>query len=193
MKELPFNHKERRIAYKNSVFNIYFDHLEKDGVSLVKDYLVVEPIIKKEDGISGVAILPIKNNCLGLIKIYRHAVSSFCWEVPRGFVDENENTDDAASRELNEETGLYCSKNCLKELGWIFPEPGVISAKVKLYAATISAGEDNGVSKEMGCIDFRWFSRKEIQDLFNEDLINDATTISALFKYFLLSLNKLKF
>ena len=55
---------------------------------------IFSSLLKKEDGISGVAILPIKNNCLGLIKIYRHAVSSFCWEVPRGFVDENENTDD---------------------------------------------------------------------------------------------------
>ena len=165
MKEPPFNHKERRIAYKNSVFNIYFDHLEKDGVSLVKDYLVVEPKIKKESGVSGVAVLPIKNNCFGLIKIYRHAVSSFCWEVPRGFVDENETADDAAIRELKEETGLCCKLNNLTDLGCIYPEPGVISAKVKLLMANISSNENNGVSEEMGCVDFKWFSHKEIEGL----------------------------
>jgi len=182
MKHLPFNLKERKNAYQNSVFNIYFDHLVKDGVSLVKDYLVVEPKIKKVDGISGVAILPIKNNQFGLIKIYRHAVSSFCWEVPRGFIDENETAVDAALRELKEETGLCCNDKGLYGLGWIFPEAGVISAKVKLYAANISVGEDNWDSEEIGHVDFKWFSDREVERLISENLIGDATSIVAYFK-----------
>lgn len=182
MKELPFNHKERRIAYKNSVFNIYFDHLEKDGVSLVKDYLVVEPIIKKEDGVSGVAILPVKNNRFGLIKIYRHAVSDFCWEVPRGFVDKNENAIQAALRELKEETGLICTYESLKSLGYIYPEPGVISAKIKLFAVSVIDNKISEAQGELGHLSFDWHTQEEIEELIDKNKMNDATSQILYFK-----------
>lgn len=185
MEHLPFNLKERKNAYQNSVFNIYFDHLVKDGVSLVKDYLVVEPKIKKDDGISGVAILPIKNNQFGLIKIYRHAVGSFCWEVPRGFIDENETADDAALRELNEETGISTAKENLICLGYVYPEPGIISAKVKIYSVLINENENSEIGDELGHISFDWFSQQDVEKLIEKNIMNDATSQTLYFRYVL--------
>ena len=183
MEKAPFNLKERKITYKNSVFNVYFDHLEKDGKSLVKDYLVVEPKIKKENGVSGVAILPKKNNQYGLIKIYRHAISEFTWEVPRGFVDVHEDEVDAAVRELKEETGIVCLNDDMHSLGYIYPEPGAIAAKVQLFVACIKIDNTTNIENELGHLCFDWFTPEEIDKLIKENKMNDATSQLLYFKH----------
>jgi ADP-ribose diphosphatase len=182
MNEAPFTLKERKIACTNSVFTVFFDHLTSGKKSLVQDYLVIEPKFKNDDGITGVAILPIKDNKFGLVKIYRHAVGEYGWEVPRGFIDKDETAEDAAIRELKEETGVICDKNKLEYIGFICSEPGVISAKVNLYKAIIINNEQLQCEYELGHVEFNWFSGVELNALIRDQSISDATTLVACLK-----------
>ena len=182
MTKPPFKLKQRKTACENSVFTVFFDHLVDAEKTLVENYLVVEPKIKNENGISGIAILPVKDNRFGLVKVYRHHVAGNGWEVPRGFIDEKESSEDAAIRELKEETGLICEKHNLKALGTITPEPGIISAKVNLYLANITNHEQFETEGELGHIDFGWFSNEEILEQMRDQFITDATTLTIYFK-----------
>jgi ADP-ribose pyrophosphatase len=182
MTKPPFKLKQRKTACENSVFTVYFDHLVDAGKTLVEDYLVVEPKIKNENGISGVAILPVKDDRFGLVKIYRHAVAEYGWEVPRGFIDDDESSEHAALRELGEETGLSCDKSELTSLGTITPEPGIISAKVNIYMANVTKTNNKEIENELGHACFAWFTREEIQVFIQDQLMCDATTLTAYFK-----------
>jgi ADP-ribose diphosphatase len=182
MDKVPFTLKDRKVACDNSVFTVFFDHLINGKKSLVHDYIVIEPKVKNNDDITGVAILPVRKEEFGLVKIYRHAVSEYGWEVPRGFIDENETVKDAAIRELKEETGLICNKDRLKYLGTICPEPGVISAKVNIYQAVINDDEQIDRELELGHIEFNWFRDEEILKLIKTQQINDATTLATYFQ-----------
>ena len=182
MNDIPFKLKRRKTVCENSVFNIHFDHLVDSESSLTRDYLVVEPKIKNSNGVTGVAILPIKDNKFGLVKVYRHPVDEFGWEIPRGFIDENESAEDAAVRELKEETGLFCDKKSLTSLGTITPEPGIISAQVNLYKANIIKNEQFERESELGHICFGWFSSEEIDNLILKQEIKDSSSLITLLK-----------
>jgi 8-oxo-dGTP pyrophosphatase MutT (NUDIX family) len=60
-----------------------------------------------------------------IIRQYRPAVESFTWEFPAGTIDEDDNPLNAASRELQEETGLTIKS--LHPIGTYFPDTGRLS------------------------------------------------------------------
>lgn len=56
--------------------------------------------------VTEVAILPIVDGWVGLIRIYRPAIRTYTWEISHGFVDEEESDHSSALRELLEKTEL---------------------------------------------------------------------------------------
>jgi len=174
---------KRKLACENQVFNIYFDNIEAKNGLVVNKYLVVSPKVQSSNNVSGVGILPCRNGHVGLIKIYRHPAGISTWEIPRGFLDPNENPLASAIRELKEETGINCSEKMMVSLGTILPEPGVFCARVYLYAA-INCETFNVFScDEIGHQEFSWFSFEKLQTMVKENDIEDATTLSAIFRF----------
>ena len=176
---------ERRLACENGRFTVYMDHLHTSLDYEVKDYLVVVPKIISEGLTSGVAVLPCRDKKIGLIHLYRHPVSEQVWELPRGFVDMGESPTASALRELEEETGLSCSEASLLDLGTIMPEAGVLQAQIRLFAALECEKVQEFPCDEIGHLEFRWFNAEEIWTLIQNNVIKDATTITALCKLFI--------
>ena len=68
-------------------------------------------ITKDHSKCDGVMILPIYNNDqVVIVKQYRPAISDYLYELPAGMIDKGESIEEAAKREIFEETGLN-SKN----------------------------------------------------------------------------------
>ena len=82
----------------------------------------------------GVVIVAEKDeNTILMVKQYRYPLKSVSLELPAGKLEYGENPDDAAPRELEEETG-YIAKTW-KSLGYIYTTPGICDEKLYLYHA----------------------------------------------------------
>lgn len=179
---LPITVVNRRLACENSKFFVYFDHVIDKAGSEVRDYLVVTPKNAGKNLVTGVAILPVVDGQVGLIRIYRPALRAYSWEIPHGFVDEGEAEETSALRELLEETGLVTDPNCFFSLGFITPDSGVLAARVHLYVA--KAGyTTNQREHELGLREFRFFHFQELENMIERSEVQDTFTLAAWCKY----------
>jgi ADP-ribose pyrophosphatase len=153
----------------------------------VQDYLVVAPKQVSGNLVTGVAILPVCEGRIGLLKIYRHAVQSDCWEIPRGFVEDGESDVASALRELEEETGLACEAREIKSLGYVTPDAGILAARVHVYAAPRCIRTKPYVPLEFGHQEFRLFDRADSGALITRSEIQDPCTVVAYYRYLTLS------
>ena len=175
--------KGRRLAAANSRWRIYYDHLVDNYGNEVKDYLVVDAHNPREDRVTGVDILPIVGEKLVLLRAYRHPLGRALWEVPRGFIDENESPAEAALRELAEETGLRCAPADLLPLGLYAPEPGTMAACGALFAALRCEGAPRRPTDELGLEALAAVDRTEFDALISTGDILDAGTLIVYYRY----------
>jgi ADP-ribose pyrophosphatase len=114
-----FVHKGRKIQVALDVYTA------PDGQSITRD-IVIHP--------GAVAILPVlDHDHVVLLKNERFIVGETLWELPAGTLEPNEPPDQAAPRELAEETGYTASR--WRKLAAFYPSPGIISEKTHLYVA----------------------------------------------------------
>lgn len=84
----------------------------------------------------GVAILPVWQEKILLIRHFRHATRTWHLEIPRGF-GLAEAAEESARRELAEEIGA--SEARLTNLGEMHPDTGVGNGRVALFYAVVPA------------------------------------------------------
>ncbi|WP_295645864.1 NUDIX hydrolase [uncultured Corynebacterium sp.] len=95
---------------------------------------------------SAVAIAPVRDDKVLLIRQYRHGVGRYLWEIPAGLLDvAGEAPLAAARRELAEEAGLTAGKWHL--LGDVVTSPGFCEEFTRIYLA-----ED--LSDDLSTLDF---------------------------------------
>ena len=181
--DAPVRLKNRRLVARNRVFSAYLDDLEGPDGCTVRDYLSVVPSGIDAEGVSGVAVLPESDGRLALINVYRHPLGASLWEVPRGFVDPDEQPNDAAVRELKEETGLAVSADRLLPLGIVAPEPGLIAARVRLFVALGCEQTGRPLAAELGHTETRFFTLTQIDEEIAKERIQDPCTLVAYLLY----------
>ena len=91
---------------------------------------------------------------MGLQHVFRHSANCWSLEVPRGFIDKDEDPLVAAMRELNEETGLLVRQENMLSLGVILPEAGVLAARTSLWVALDCNGGGRTDKDEIGLGEF---------------------------------------
>ena len=84
----------------------------------------------------GVAILPVWQDNVLLIRHFRHATRMWHLEIPRGF-GTAEDAEESARRELAEEIGA--SGAALTSLGEMYPDTGAGDSRVALFYAAVTA------------------------------------------------------
>jgi ADP-ribose pyrophosphatase len=94
---------------------VYRDHwfsVEEDKVELPNRKITAFTIIKADlPTMNCVGVVPFLNNGrILLVRQYRYRYKFFNWEIPTGVVTANETFEEAAQRELQEETGYVAEK-----------------------------------------------------------------------------------
>lgn len=175
--------RSRRRIGTNSLFDVYFDDIEDGRGHRVPDFLAVEPRVADEAGITGIAVLPLRSGAIGLMRMYRHPYGGHGWEIPMGFVDRGETPEQAAVRELEEETGLTADAGALVSLGGLSPAPSVVRARIRLFAATAAGPESSAPADEAGHGQFAWIPVADAVAMADGGDIIEPCTLVSLYRY----------
>lgn len=123
---------------------------------------------------SAVMMAVDRKNRVMLVRQYRMPANQYLWELPAGKTDAGETVQQAAKRELIEETGLRARK--WKKLVSFYPSPGYVEEKMTIFLATeLTQGQSQPMEDER--IETRWFTKKEIRDMIASNKILDAKTM----------------
>jgi ADP-ribose pyrophosphatase YjhB (NUDIX family) len=174
---------KRRLACENERFSVFLDELTCEGRPYATDYLVVAPKQVAANLVTGVAVLPICEGRIGLIRVYRHAIQNDSWEIPRGFVEEGEGVLSSALRELEEETGLYCEPSEIRSLGFVTPDAAVLAARVHVHVALRCVRVRSYTAVELGHREFCLFDDAEVKDMISRSEIQDPCTLIAFYRH----------
>lgn len=112
-----------------------------------------------------------------LMKQFRYAADDFLYEIPAGRLDEGEEPESCARRELKEETG--CDAERFEHLLTFYTTPGFIDEKIHVYLATgIVAGDAARETDEF--LEPAPMSLSRALQLIRDGEIKDGKTIVAL-------------
>lgn len=161
---------------EESVFKCSFMELVKQQVKLPDGNEVERDIVKHSHGVCVIAFN--ENGNILMVEQFRKPFDRVFLELPAGKVDQGENLEEAALRELKEETGY--STNKVTYLGKIAPSPGFCDEVVHLYKAhELKKGETNFDDDEF--LNLKEYPLEEVKKMIIEGRIIDAKTIACLF------------
>ena len=154
-------------------------------------YIIIRDLVRFSDGrmngynrifgrgeLSGgkaVAVLPIFDEKILVLKQFRHPTRSWEYEIPRGYAEPNTNAMEQAKTEILEEIQGEITK--LHNLGSVKENTGAVGFPVSLFMAELSkVGKPN---KKESIKEIFWLSVKDFEKWIISERISDGFTIAA--------------
>ena len=168
---MVYETKNSETVYLGKAFDVRRDQvLLPDGKKTSFD-VVVHP--------GAVTLIPIDPaGRILFVRQFRYAVGEELLELPAGTLDEGEEPQVCAHREIREETGMAAGR--LKKIGEFFLVPGYSTEFMHIYLAAdlkpdpLPGDEDEFITVEA-------VEQQKIPDLISQGILRDAKSLSALF------------
>ncbi len=160
----------REIVHQGRKIRVALDtEITADG-QIIKRDMIFHP--------GAVVILPILDrDHICLLRNYRFVIGETLWELPAGTLEPGEPLQQAAERELQEETGYRGGR--WRSLGYLYASPGVLDEKLHLFVAEeLTAGTAQPeICEKLEPVTVPW---SEAMRMALNGEIRDAKTITAL-------------
>ena len=127
MNNLTEKQLERKEIYKGHIVNLVCDKVMlPDGNTAIREVCL---------HIGAVCVIPLLDDGTVIMeRQYRYPHGRVFFEIPAGKLDTpDEDTLEAAKRELREETGAVAKK--YTDLGEMIPSPAILAEKIRMYLA----------------------------------------------------------
>ena len=162
--------EESRLAFEGRLFDVRVDTVRlASGRRTTREVVVAK---------NRVCLVPVdQDGNVYMVRQYRKAVNQLLLEVVAGGIDEGESAEEAARRELREETGLRAERLELLSLFWT--APGFCTEQRYAFLATgLSLGESAPEDDES--IEVVPVKLKEVAGLIASGELQDCKSIAAL-------------
>ena len=158
---------------KTIVFEVTSHH-NKSFTGIEGDYIIL-------NAPDWVIVIPEKNQNFLMVKQWRHGENKLSVEFPGGVIDKGETPEEAAVRELEEETGYKAGK--LTKIGCVNPNPALFNNKVHFFLAEelIESGKQKLDEDEF--INYMEVSKKDILEGMGSEQFPHALMGTALCMY----------
>jgi ADP-ribose pyrophosphatase len=114
------------VVYQNPFVVVHEDRLETPQRIPMSSLRIVTPSF-------ACVVAVTKERKIVFVREYRPALDAYLLELPGGRLEPREKPEDAARRELEEETGYRVSD--LRPLGWYYPSPARLTSRGILFLA----------------------------------------------------------
>ena len=124
---------------------------------------------------SFVAIVPLVDEGIVLVRQYRPAAGKYIWNLPMGFMEAGETPEETAARELKEETGFAAR---FKKIGELMPAASFMRQTCHIFIARDCIKESEQSDDEIDAQAI--FSMDEVLKDIREGRIVDMTSVAAI-------------
>lgn len=171
MKKNSWQTLSSKTVYKNRYITVIEDKVVKPGGKKgIYGFIKVRPTL---------GIVPVdENNNIFLCRQFRYIFKEESWEIPRGFVNDNELPEKAAKRELSEESGL--TSNNLTFIGSLRLSIGIMDEQCRVYLAQELSQDRNFKLQEEEIDKVKKFTLNEVVTMIKAGKILDGLTIGAV-------------
>lgn len=163
------------ILFRGKVFDLKVDEIEYDSTGNTgRREVAVHP--------GGAVVVAVTDeNKIVVVKQFRYPFQEWVLELPAGKLDENEDPQICATRELTEETGYTAGK--VTKLGHIYTTPGFCNEILHIYLAeNLTPGDHNREEGEEGMEVYEFTIEQIKEKIANGELV-DAKSISGIMMY----------
>ena len=174
-KQWKVNSSKRDTSYR--IFSLRTDRAVSPRTGQEHEFFILESS-------SWVNVIPLtpEDNVV-MVRQYRHGIQDITLEIPGGLVEGNDSPEEAASKELCEETGYRASEMTL--LGRVHPNPAIQNNACYTFLAkdVFLAGKQQQDEKEDIEVLIRPLA--EIPGLIREGKITHSLVLAAFYRLFI--------
>jgi 8-oxo-dGTP pyrophosphatase MutT (NUDIX family) len=169
----------KNMHWKQLKSTVIFEH---QRISIIEDEVelpdgTITQYIKFGGGGQGVTILALKENEILLQQEYSYPVDEVLYQFPGGGIKKNESPEQAAVRELIEESGLIANK--VLSLGWYYPNNRRSDAKMHVVLMeNFIKTEKKGGDKEENILS-EWVSEIRLNEMICKGEIVNYSVLAA--------------
>ena len=158
------------------IFNLRTDRASSPRTGHAYDFYILE----SSDWVNVIPVTP--DDEVVLIRQYRHGIREVTLEIPGGIVEKNDSPEDAARRELIEETGYEGAE--WVSLGTVHPNPAFLTNRCHTYLAKNVVRVKPQEQDEREDIEVLLRPLEEIPRLIREKKITHALVLAAFYYFF---------